>query len=173
MAEIQTNPSHYGDIDITGGVTVGDVGIIDSTTTLKLKIITDAATHAAGEAGANTISRLYGFDGVDWRRVIVDGSGNISTSEGAGTAIATPATVPVPAGPAVPLPAPPAGAKSFTVQNITGGGSIIAVQAVGSPPGSGMHLPNLANFTFNKSVAALQAEVISGPPGSVNIAFES
>jgi hypothetical protein len=92
-----------------------------------------------------------------------------------GSSVATEPDTPIPLGPATPLPVPPVGVRRMTVQNIsTDPLTEIRVKEVGGA--GGIILSRLGSTTFggaDGAIAALEAEVFSGPAGVVGVTYES
>jgi hypothetical protein len=91
-----------------------------------------------------------------------------------GTTIETAADTPVPAGPPVPLPVPPAGCRRMTVQNISGGAATeIRVREVGGVGGILLFRGGSTSFGgADGAVAPLEAVVSAGGPAIVGVTFE-
>jgi len=81
-----------------------------------------------------------------------------------GTGIESPADTVIGIGATVPLPAPPAGTRKFTVENTGPGGSAVRVRELGGLAGAGFLLPRFGAREYGGSdgaVAALEAEDVS------------
>jgi hypothetical protein len=180
MAEIQTNPAHvhqYGDINL------GDVQLYSDKTGLRADVRADAATITAGQDNLQLVaSYMYGYDGAaNWERITSTG-GALDVNVGAipppapGGTIASVA-VPIGGGATVPLPAPPANTYAVNCQNVSVGavGSLLAVREVGGAAATGMFLPLYGIFVFDKAVALLEVQDVSGGGvgGVLNVTFEA
>jgi hypothetical protein len=157
-------------------IQIGAVELDDAEGSTRAMIREDGALLPAlpGDSGALSIQGLDGAAGRT-RHIAVNGLGQLVTAPGpitSGTTIVTGALTPVPAGPAVPLPVPPPGTLSMTVQNFAAG-SVVVVREAGGPPGAGIFLPNFGSSPYGDSIAPLEAEHISGPAGLVTIQFQA
>ena len=105
-----------------------------------------------------------------------DTSGRLitATTNRPGTVIAAGANTAVGVGLTVPLPVPPPGTLAITVQNNSGGAgaSRVAIRQVGGAAGTGIRLNRFSAATFDKSIAALEAQWIVGVAATVSIIFE-
>lgn len=146
---------------------MGVLALDQTNTLLRLpRIFPEAATRVAGVPSLEELAKLFGFDGAVWRRVSVNGAGQLVVVMAApptpGTTI-TSSTTAVGIGATVALPIPPAGTLGAIYSNIGGAGSIVLIRETGGPAGAGVMLFRGGNIIYTTAVDAMTVQEFATP----------
>lgn len=158
------------DASITASeIQIGAVELDDGEFSTRAMVKGDGAPVSAAPNDGGLL--IAGFDDVTpaIRHIRVNASGQLiaATTFSVGATITSPAHTAVGALATVALPVPAAGTTQLTVQNVGPAGSEILVRELGGLAGSGFLLPRFSVRTFDRAVASLEAEEITGNPTTV------
>jgi hypothetical protein len=151
----------------------GSLNPQDGATGTRQSIKSDgAAISLAPDDGGLLIA---GREGATQRHIRVNAAGELvvsSTEPTPGTVVTTGANTAVGVGATVALPVPPANTLSQLVQNVSAGAVEFLFREAGGAAGTGLRFPRLGTLVHNEAVAALEAQHVAGPAGTVAIQWE-